>query len=157
MLSPEEFTVGSFKTAKPGSLILPRTPYEALALICEGDGEATAVFLAGQHTFHSFPSGEADNWKGLIVPDVRIEVDEASLFDPDQNHHVLGAIVRSGTKLMVRSKAEHSFGRSVPVTIQSDLPDGSGSAAFTRWRIVVGLGDGKRVLHTVDLGEAPKQ
>lgn len=157
MLSPEEFSVGDFKKAKPGSLVLPRTKYEALALICEGDGEPIAVFLAGNHAFQSFPSGEADNWNGVVVPDVRVEIDETSLYDPDQNGHALGILVREETKLVVRSKAEHSFGRSVPVVIQSGLPDCKGSAAFTRWQVVIGQGDEKRILHRVDLGDPPKE
>lgn len=157
MLFPEEFTVGTFKTAEPGSLVLPRTKYEALSLICEGDGEPTAVFLGGAHSFQSFPSGGADNWKGVIIPDVRIEIDETSLYDPDQNGHALGVIVRQETKLVIRTKAENSFGRSTPVVIQSGLPDSKGSAAFTRWQIVVGHGDEKRVLHKVDLGDPPKE
>lgn len=157
MLFPEEFTVGTFKTAEPGSLVLPRTKYEALSLICEGDGQPTAVFLGGAYSFQSFPSGGADNWKGVIIPDVRIEIDETSLYDPDQNGHALGVIVRQETKLVIQTKAEHSFGRSTPVVIQSGLPDSKGSAAFTRWQIVVGHGDEKRVLHKVDLGDPPKE
>lgn len=157
MLFPEEFTVGTFATAVPGSLVLPRTKYEALSLICEGDGEPTAVFLGGAYSFQSFPSGGADNWKGVIIPDVRVEIDETSLYDPDQNGHALGVIVRQETKLVIRTKAEHSFGRSTPVVFQSGLSESKGSAAFTRWQIVVGHGDEKRVLHKVDLGDPPKE
>lgn len=157
MLSPEEFTVGTFNTAKPGSLVLPRTKYEALSLICEGDGEPTAVFLDGNYSFQSFPSGGADNWKGVVIPDVRIEIDETSLYDPDQNGHALGVVVRQETTLVLRTKGEHSFGRSIPVVIQSGLPESKGSAAFTKWQIVVGHGDEKRVLHEVDLGDPPKE
>lgn len=155
MLSPEEFTVGDFASAQPGSLVLPRTKYEALALICEGGGEPTAVFLSGAHAFRSFPSAGADNWQGVVIPDVRIEIDETSLFDPDRNGHALGVVCREETKLIVRTKAEHSFGRSIPVVIQSGLSEARGSAAFTKWQIVIGHGDEKRVLHAVDLGAPP--
>ncbi|MBX9576109.1 MAG: hypothetical protein K2X07_10770 [Caulobacteraceae bacterium] len=155
MLSPEEITVGNFASAQPGSLVLPRTKYEARALICEGDGEPTAVFLSGDYAFRSFPSGGADNWKGVVVPDVRIEIDETSLADPDRNGHALGVVVREETKLIVRTMAEHCFGRSVPVVIQSGLPEARGSAAFMKWQIVIGHGDEKRVLHKVDLAAPP--
>lgn len=157
MLSPEEFNVGSFKAAPPGSLVLPRNKYEFVALICEGDGAPVAVFLSGEHAFQSFPSGDADNWKGLVVPNVRIEADESSLYDPDLNGHAPGVLVREETKLVVRSKAEHSFGRSVPVVIKSGLAEGKGSAGFTRWQVVIGQGEEKRVLHKIDLAEAAKE
>jgi hypothetical protein len=157
MLSPDEFTVGTFKTAKPGSLVLPRTKYEAFALICEGDGEPMAVLLAGDHAFQSFPSGGADNWKGVIVANVRVEIDETILYDPEYNGHALGVLVREATNLVVRSKTERSFSRSVAIVIQSGLPPCEGSAAFTKWQIVVGQGDQKHVLHKWISATHPKR
>lgn len=71
MLSPQEFTVGSFGSAKPGSLILPRTKYEATALIGETEGEgAAAVFVSGQFRFQFFQSSGNTHWRGLIIPGV---------------------------------------------------------------------------------------
>ncbi|MFC3077683.1 hypothetical protein ACFODL_06235 [Phenylobacterium terrae] len=155
MLSPQEFTVGTFATAKPGSLVLPRAKHEAPALICEGDGEPVAVVLSGTYAFHSFPTGGAENWRGVIVPDVSIELDETSLYDPDHHGHLPGVLVREGTRLMVRGMPQQAFGRSVPVVIHAGLPDGAGRAAFTRWQVILGQGDEKRVLHQADLGDPP--
>jgi len=151
MLSPEEVAVGTFTNAKVGSLVLPRTKYETLALICEGDREPVAVLLDGDHAFLSFSSGRADQWGGLIVPDVRIEFDESSLYDPDRSVPIIGSIVRREAKLIIHAKAESHFGRFVEVVIKSGMPDCVGSAAFTRWQVVLGRGDEKRVLHKVDL------
>lgn len=153
MLSPEEFMVGSFSVAKPGSLMLPRNKHESLALICEGDGESVAVVLGGDYVFHSFPSSKADNWKGLIVPEVRVEVDEGSLHDPGHYRSALGTVVRKETKIMVLSRSSSDFAAYVPVVIKSGLPNCVDSAGFTRWQVVVGRGDAKRVLHKVDLGD----
>lgn len=152
MLSPEEFIVGTFANAKAGSLVLPRTKYETPALVCEGDGKPVAVLLDGDHAFISFPSGQADQWGGLIVPDVRIEIDESSLYDPDRNIPKIGTVVRREATLVVNTKAENNFGRVARVVIKSGLPDCGGSAAFTRWQVVLGRGDEKRVLHKINLG-----
>jgi hypothetical protein len=157
MLSPEEFNVGTFKAARPGSLVLPRTKYETLALICEGDDAPVAVLLAGDHAFRSFPTEDAENWMGLVVPNVHIEVDESSLFDPDSNGYALGVLIREETKLVIRSKAERSYSRSVPLVIKSGLPEGRGSAGFARWQVVVGQGEEKRILHRVDIEGVPKE
>jgi len=157
MLSPEEFIVGNFKQAEPGSLVFPRTAYEELALICEGDGDPIAVFLSGDYAFQSFRTNEADNWKGIIVPNVRIEVDELSAFDLNYNDPSLGAMIREKSSLFLRTKySEHRWG-SVPVVVQSGLPECQESAEFTKWQIVIGNGDDKRVLHMVDLNEKPKK
>lgn len=93
----------------------------------------------------------------MIVPNTRIEIDETSVYNPDIHGHHPGVLVREGPKLIIRGKAQHSFGRSVPVTVESGLPAGKGGAAFTRWQVVVGRGDEKRVLHKVDLGDPPKE
>lgn len=157
MLSPEEFTVGTFKQAEPGSLVFPRTAYEELALICEGDGDPIAVFLSGDYAFQSFRSNEADNWKGIIVPNVRIEVDELSVFDLNYNDSSLGVMIREKSSLLLRSKSLEFRCGSVPVVVKSGLPDCQESAEFTRWQIVIGYGDDKRVLHMVDLNGKPKE
>lgn len=157
MLSPEEFTVGTVEDASPGSIVLPRGKYDSVVLICEGEEAPVAVFLWPQDGFRFFEAKGTDRWGGVIVPNVRIEVDEASLYNPDTHGHQPGVLVREGTKLIVRGTSQHSFGRSVPVTVKSGLPEGKGSAAFTKWQVVVGQGDEKRVLHKVDLGDPPKE
>lgn len=156
MLSPEEFTVGNVEDAPPGSIVLPRGKYESVVLICEGEEEPTAVVLWPQDGFRFFAVKGTDRWGGVIVPDVRIEVDEASLYNPEVHGNHAGVLVREGTKLTIRGTAQHSFGRSLPITVRSGLPEGEGGAAFTKWQVVIGYGDEKRVLHKVDLGDPPK-
>ena len=157
MLSPEEFTVGNVEEAPPGSIVLPRGKYESVVLICEGDEEPVAVFLGAEGGFRFFPAIGTDRWGGMIVLDVRIEVDETSLYNPETHGIHPGILVREGTKLFIRGTGQDTFGRSSPVTVKSGLPEGSGGAAFTRWQVVVGRGDEKRVLYKVDLGDPPKE
>ncbi len=147
MLSPEEFTVGTLGDAQPLSLILPRKAYEATMLVGWRDDEPTAVILSGQYAFHYFPSVGNDNWKGLIVPKVRIEMDEASLFDPNEASGKLGDLIRLDARLAIRAKSENSYGPSAAVTLYGDLPPaGEWRAGFSKWQVVIGEGANKRIL-----------
>lgn len=82
MLAPEESTVGTFASAPAGSLILPRHKHEATAIVGLLDEAPIVVFLGNQFQFHCFPSASSHNWSGLIIPKVRMEVDESTAFDP---------------------------------------------------------------------------
>ncbi|WP_097143304.1 hypothetical protein [Rhizobium subbaraonis] len=147
MLSPDEFTVGTLADAAPLSLILPRTPYEETVLIGRVEQGPAAVFLSGQFAFHFFESSGNTSWKGLIVPNVRIEVDEASLFEPSSGGAILGSVARMDTRLVVRAKRERSFDGGAAVTLHEGLTDaGDFRAGFSRWQIAIGNGQEKRVL-----------
>lgn len=96
-------------------------------LICEGDEAPVAVFLGPQDEFRFFEAKGTDRWGGVIVPNIRIEIDETSLYNPDIHGNRLGVLVREGPKLIIYGTAQHSFGRSAPVTVKSGLPRGRGA------------------------------
>jgi hypothetical protein len=146
MLSPDEFTAGTFSHAHPLSLILPRTKHEAAALIGSTRGAPAAILISGQFAFHAFFSADNYSWKGLIVPNVRIEVDETSLFDPDQQATPLGSVIRTAQSLVIRGRAENGSGQIMPVTLHDGLPETDLKAAFSQWQVVIGQGSEKRVL-----------
>lgn len=153
MLSASEFGVGAFKDASPLSIILPRGVREETVLIGSVGNARAAVFLSGRFTHAYFLTAESDNWHGLIVPDVRIEVDENSVFDSGLGSQ-LGAIIRADTTLSIRAKAERSAASS-SVTLQTGLPSiGDYRAGFSRWQVVLGKGLSKRVLWPRPLPEA---
>ena len=147
MLSATEFTVGAFGNAGPLSLILPRSKYDETALIGWTEKGPTAIFLSGQHLFTCFESAGNRNWRGLIVPDVRIEVDETSWSDEGG----LGVAIRSDTRLAIVGKNDRGFG-AVLVTVQADLPPTHNEqAAFSRWQVVLGSDNAKRVLTKMEV------
>lgn len=147
MLSATEFTVDTFGNATPLSLVLPRNKHEAAAIIGSVEGAPAAVFLSGNFTFSCFKSAGNHHWRGLIVPNVRVEVDETSIFDPDYDGVPLGSIVRSDTRLIIRAQAEHTFGQATAITLHQDLaPTGDFKAAFGQWQVVIGEGVERRVL-----------
>lgn len=152
MLSAREFTVGAFKDASPTSLVLPRTDHEQTVIIGQIENKPAAVFLSDRYQYEFFLTAESENWHGLIVPNVLIEVDETSCFDPSYGNP-LGAVIRAGTCLSIRAKTNRSMSAGY-VTLQDDLPStGDYRVGFSRWHIVLGEALSKRVLWTAP---APK-
>ncbi|MCR8724073.1 hypothetical protein [Frigidibacter sp. ROC022] len=147
MLSPEEFTVGDVGTARPLSLLLPISKYDEAMLIGELEGVAVAVLLSGDQKSCLIECEGNDSWKGLIVPDVRVEVDESSLVDVNVYNPPSLAVVRTGTRLAIRATREKWIQSRQLVTLHEGLvPAGELQATFARWQVVVGVGDTRRVL-----------
>jgi hypothetical protein len=153
-LSPAEFSVGSFPEAEGLTLILPRNKHDEPILITQAGPEKVAIYL-GKHKYDACPCGDSDGWKGLLVAGVSIEVDEASVFDPDYEDPPLGAVVREGASLDIIAKIvdSHHIRRAHPVAVVTGLPPcrERASAGFRKWRIVKGEGRDKRELFPVSL------
>jgi hypothetical protein len=158
MLSANEFTVGTLADAEPFSLMLPRTRYEATFLIGRTDRGPAAIFIGGEHNFRCFECADTTNWSGLLIPNVRIEVDEKSLFDPQQVFEHLGTIVRTDTRLVILAKSDRSYGSHSQIVLETELPPTHGlSAAFSKWHIVIGQGRNRRVLREIDTEQNTRQ
>lgn len=154
MLAPHEFLVGPVALASGITLLLRRDARDASFLVTSAPGEPTAIFLDGQHRFSYMPSAGNDDWTGVLVPNVAIEIDETSILDASEGQP-LGVLVRKHTRLSIRAQRDPR--RSVStIAIVADLPacHENESAAFARWQIVVGEGLSKRVLKTFDVREA---
>lgn len=156
MLSADEFAVGTLAEAAPGTLVLPRTKYEATFLVGDRSGPI-AMFLDGNHQFASFPCKDAENWKGLLVPNVELIVDQTSLFDPDNDRAPLGSVVRGGGYLAITAKFgdRYGFHDAIRINLRDDLPNSPSGlkAGFLRWQLVLGSGQERRVLFEMDLRE----
>jgi hypothetical protein len=145
MLSAHEFTIGPFKAASPTSLILPRSSHEETVLVGHVDKKPAAAFLSGQYEGQYFVTAESDNWYGMIIPNVRIEVDATSCFDPSQGNQP-GAVVRLDTRLAIRVKGDRSASATY-LTLHDELPSVSEyRAGFSKWHVVLGEGFSKRIL-----------
>lgn len=151
MLFANEFSVGALANATPLSLILPRNQYEATALVGTLKDTPAAVFLSGQFAFSFLPSVDNHSWKGLIIPNVRVEVDPTSLYNGDNIGGGLGTVIRMDTRLIVKAKSERFYGDGVSVTLHDGLtPCAEGyTAGFANWQVVLGEGQDKRVLWRV--------
>jgi hypothetical protein len=154
MLSAQEFTVGSLQDAQPVSLILPRTEHEEIFLIGWTNNEPMAVVLSGQYRFHSFKCAGAQSWRGLIVPNVRVEVDEKSVSDSNSVRSTIGSVIRQDTHLILAAHPPHSF-RPVEIILENSLSPTAHAlqAAFSRWQVVLGEKENKRVLTIIDVAK----
>lgn len=152
MLSPEQFTAGTLASAKPPTLILPRSDYERTILVIpEGEGIRAVILDDGQ--FSSFECTGNDHFAGMLVNDIRFEIDEAHLFDA-RSFPVLGSLVRVGTELKICATPDGRFvGRHVRYTVLDGLPPCSDNenVGFPRWQIVVGESRNKQVLRSIEV------
>ena len=156
MLSPTEFLIGSVSEAAGLTLVLPRTGYEFLSIVSGAAETPKVVCLEGSHRFHSFPV-KGNAWKGVLIPNIRIEVDESTAFDPAYETH-LGALVRKGDRLCIVTIPANGFVYGHEETnLLEQLPAGTESlaAGFLRWMIVIGEGTTRRELKVIDARSDP--
>jgi hypothetical protein len=159
MFSPAEFSVGCVGDATTGlTLVLPRSQYENAILVTQASGSPYAIFLSEDHQFAGFECANNDSWRGILIPNVTIELDEESIFDAENMHVPLGALVRRGTQLDMVTRVDSNFPRPVKTPIIVDLPlcRQNMAAGFTKWRIFLGEGMRKRELKCVELGNKPR-
>jgi hypothetical protein len=158
MLSPGEFSVGCIGDVTTGLvLVLPRNRYEYPMLVTHASGPPYAIFLAGQHQFAGFECTDNDAWKGILIPNVSIEIDENSIFDAEYLSSRLGALVRSGTQLDMVTRANRAFHLEVRTPLIAGLPPcrQNMAAGFSKWRIFLGEGTTKRELTRVESNSQP--
>lgn len=155
MLSPGEFSVGCIEDAKTSlTLALPRGRYEEPMLVTRASGSPYAIFLAGQHQFVGFECSNNDSWKGILIPNVYIEIDEDTIFDAENISSPLGALVRQNSQLYMLTRTDGRLWGSTKTPIIGDLPPcrQEMAAGFTKWRICLGEGATKRELRRVEIG-----
>lgn len=151
MLSPHEISAGTLGDASPIALMLPRTKYEYAFLIGTLEDEPFAVCLSESGRFRGFTSSGNRAHSGLIVPNVSLEIDEATAFDPVRAYAPDGAIIRHEERLSLACSSESGFSRGTTlVTLLTGLPRSAAQVGFTRWSVTVGEGLGKRSLLHVD-------
>jgi hypothetical protein len=84
MFHSDEYSVGYLGDAAPGTLILPRTKYEAVVLVGGAADCPVAIFLSQHGLYQFFDCAGNRSWKGLLIPNVNVEVDAASVFDAQE-------------------------------------------------------------------------
>lgn len=154
MISASEFTIGSIGQAVPLSLMLPRHSREETILMARSPNGPAAYFLSERERFKWFESDGNEHWHGLIVPNVRIEIDESSVFDPNRDGYKLGTVIRSGTQLLAQARRNSfpSFNGLGPIILEDDLlPTSNEVAGFYRWQVVLWRSEEKHILHTVSV------
>lgn len=156
MLDPSEVFVAPICAAREMTLVLPRSEYEHRCLIVTAGEKPIAICLDELQRigrFLAFECDENDNWKGMHIPGVRIELDETSLHDAEGRYAPRGSMVRVEDRLTLWVELEGQYQtRSHAITIHDKLPPCAPhmSACFMKWQIVLGEGEDKRVLWSAD-------
>ena len=153
MLQASEFFVGFVADAQPLSLMLPRGKYEQPFLIAWREEEAMAVFIGTEHRFQAMPCAGNTHWKGVIVPNVAVEVDQASMFNPEEGNLSEGCLVRRDTRLVLTTLKQDRFSyggydRLAVADGLSNCAEGM-EVAFRVWSVTLGLGRDKRTLFKI--------
>ncbi|WP_162826886.1 hypothetical protein [Pseudolabrys taiwanensis] len=150
MLSPAEFSVGYIGDAAAElTLVWPRNSYEYAMLITRASGSPYAICLDGQFQFSGFKCEGSTSWRGILIPNVTVEVDEESVVDSA----AAGILLRRGTQLDVMAKSDGDFSGLLNVSIVNGLPPCANgmSAGFAKWRITLGEGMTKRELKRIEV------
>ena len=168
MLSPSEFTVAALTGARHMTFVVPHDGSVGSFLTLRIKNRGTfAIFLTGEDRFTFFhfetllDEEDADILTGIVIPEVAIEVDEASAYDANNGNRPFGSLLRTQDRMeIVALSASHRAGTqrdSFPLLY--DLPpcETGARAGFTRWQIVIGTGIEKRVLLVVDCATAQKE
>ena len=146
LLSPNEFIVGSIKDAKPLSLFLSENENSKILIGYVGEVEM-AVFICGEYQGKCFECSNNLSWQGVIIPNVRIEIDETSWVSHQENNTSIMAVIRIGDKLVVKAQKDDPYGRFCQVELHHNLPSCSDyTARFMKWQVALGDGQDKRVL-----------
>lgn len=156
MLLADEFSVGPLADAVPLTLMLPRTQYEHHFLIGGAQDDPVAVCFAESYKYRAFHCAGNDAHKGMLIPNVRIEVDPESVLDATNYDVPLGAIVRLGTTLGVMSHVDGQgfagySAQVVPLVFGLDPARDGYGVGFRRWAVTLGNGENRRILFEVDL------
>lgn len=151
MLALREFTIGRLADAQSNSLLMPTSKHGRLLLVGTFEGQRWAAFVGEGDGFRGMACMQHGSpWKGLIVPDLDIEIDPKSAMDARSQTPPLGALIRQGTQLGIHAMVEDGFGAEVIVLVDG-LPQVKEEAAFLVWTIGLGHGSERRVLHSVSV------
>lgn len=151
MLALSEFGVGAISEASFASLVWPMEDGLSAALVGEVDETPTVVFLQEHDRFECPESIQLSRKAALIIPNVQIEVDEATAFDPSIARRRLGTlIIAQGNIAVVAKRPKPSFGGVSSVIVGRNHPEMRFSAGFANWQIVVGTESRRRVLLQVE-------
>lgn len=152
-LDPQKTRFAKITEIKGPALLIPHERPEDLLFVGGGE-DPFACLLTGEWKGEGFRTRTVEDWEGLAIEDVKLEVDLSSVVSPDRGEKRLLTAVRRGTTvgLFIKHK-ERGFPQTITCDVSSDLPAGSSDTrvGFTRWRLIVEEGDEKIEIYACDL------
>lgn len=148
MLALSEFAIRALSEAAPLALHLS-VDGDAPMLVVAAEEGPLAIFLSGNYAFHVTHCAGRDDWYGVQLLGVQLEIDETSV---RPHRGPPGALGRTGSKLVMRTLLEKPR-RMTTTTVVDSLDEASTEVHFLKWQITLGSGPDKRVLLTVEVPE----
>jgi len=112
-----------------------------------------AVFLGGKWRGECIALRRAENWEGMAIVGVGVEVDWSTAFRPDSNGKKSLTVIGRGDSLGVMAdlKERHGYPQRITVTLDDEERSAEGTRlGFHRWRIVIGQGTEKITLVEIE-------
>jgi hypothetical protein len=158
MLLPHEFSLDYIGNATGLTLVLPVASNDRACLVTLATGKPSAIIIDEREEFFSFMCENNAHWKGMLIPNVAIELDEITNFDAAEWSPPLGTLVRQRDSLCISAKHEDNFPAKILVPIITGLPANHANmkVGFKKWQIVIGEGLSKRVLMAPDTNRQNK-
>jgi hypothetical protein len=152
MLLPHEFSLGYIGSVIQLTLVLPVGDYDRACLVTLAPGKPTAIVVDERDSFASFGCENNTSWKGILVTNVAIELDEKATFDVVGWMPPLGMLVRRENGIFISVRPDGAIPRNTLIPIAGGLPTSEASMAvgFKKWQIVIGEGLSKRTLMSFD-------
>jgi len=149
MLTPEEFVLGHAAEEELTSLALLYSfaNRAGKSLLAPHDGRLKQILLDGEDPHYVYEIGTRRDWPGIIVPDVRVWVDEEKLISPYVGSLPIGCLLRRDTGLYFIGQAPGGFGTASAQLVGGlrQAPE-QASVGFSRWRLTIGHGENERTL-----------
>ncbi|MGN6374859.1 MAG: hypothetical protein ACTHMG_04820 [Sphingomonas sp.] len=100
---------------------------------------AHVIFLDGDYRGQAFEQRAAQNWAGLAIEGLELEVDHDSVGFGNRTEAPLLSVVRRNAKAFVVGKLTNGgFGQRLGIDLGIDFPaDDEGEVHFTRWRLIL--------------------
>lgn len=135
------------------SLGLPGSEVREEFLVTGGD-DSHVVFVGGEHQWHGFAAGKADQWKAAFVTDCIVEADLEAIATSESGSPLPGSLVRRGTGLYLTILRKESLGfkERRQILIKDGMPASSDEVGviFPKWCIKVQIGQERRLIRSFE-------
>lgn len=135
-IDPQLASYQTISNVKGPAFFLPLN-HVGYPMLVAGGANPSAIFLEGKWKGECFSLMTAEDWQGMAIAGVSIEVDPSSAYAPDDGEKEPLTVIRRGDRLgvMAISKSGHSFTQRVVIQLDGEASGLGVRLGFRRWRI----------------------
>lgn len=135
-IDPQLASYQAMSNVKGPAFFLPLN-HVGYPMLVAGGADPSAIFLEGKWKGECFSLMTAEDWQGMVVAGVSIEVDPSSAYAPDDGEKEPLTVIRrgDGVGVMAILKSAHPFTQKVMVQLDGEASGSGARLGFRRWRI----------------------